>query len=343
MNWVRVIGACAVVLFILAGPLAAQVRDKTKAKAKSVDRTGSRSRGASGGESYEGAKIKSIARGQIEFEADGKTITLSVSLSMKVFDADGKEHDPVTGVRFLAPGNIVNIKTKSSASGSTRETTIAEIHFISGKVGELPMTKEGVDLKPDPKFNGMVFDSNLREKDWNAYYSQAKIGDFIEYRRSDEPGRREIVEVGSDYVVEAKVFYILGHRDEMRIKFKPFVEHPLPGASAVPKKAEPASAPKTEPAPAKTSKSNTSSKSSAKSSKLSERAKAMAKEKSQKSAAPREPETETITVAGRELVCTIRKNSAGTKEWICPEVPFDGMVKNDSRVRYELTDFGRGK
>jgi hypothetical protein len=349
MSWVRIASAAAIVLLIITGPLAAQERSK-KTKLKSTDRPSAKSRG---GESYEGAKIKSIERGKIEFEAGGKTITLPVSLSMKVFDAEGKEHDPITGVRFLVPGNIVNIKTKLSAQGSTRETTIAEIHFVSGKVGEFPMTKEGVDLKPDPKYDGMVFESNLREKDWDAYYAKAKVGDFIQYRSSDEPGRREIVEVGSDYVVEAKVFYILGHRDEMRIKFRAFVERPLTGAPPTIRKT-------TSDEPKKTTKSQTStktaektptkpSKSSSKTSKTedkrTERAKAMAKskEKAREPAAPREPETETITVAGRKLVCTIRKNSAGTKEWICPDVPFDGMVKNDSRLHYQLVDFGWGK
>src|SRR4030095_5521344 len=108
---------------------------------------------------------------------------------------------------------------------------------------------------------------------------------------------------------------------------------PLPGAATAPKKADPASAPKktakAEPEPTKTTKSKTTSKSATKSSKLTERAKAMAKEKSRAPAAPRDPDNETINAAGHERVSTIRKNSAGTKECICPDVPFDGMVKND--------------
>ena len=306
--------------------------------------------GYAAAEEYQGAKITSMGRGKIAFESGGQEFTLPVSLSLKVFDKEGKEHDPVTGTRFLAPGNIVNIKTKTSTRGSAREAAIVEIHFVSGKVVELPRTKAGADVKPDPNYKGIVLENNVREKDWNVYYARAKVGDFIEYRHGSdrEPSRQEVVEVGPDFVLVAKVFYILGHRDEQRIKQRPFVEKPLPGAESAGKQRTPSSdsnkTAKSEPTtrkPSEKSKSKGTSKSSA--SKLTERAKAVAKGKSREPPPPREPETETITVGGRELVCTIRKNSAGTKEWICADVPFDGKVKDDSRLRYELTDFGWGK
>ncbi|HUE72495.1 MAG TPA: hypothetical protein VMP01_16545 [Pirellulaceae bacterium] len=48
----------------------------------------------------------------------------------------------------------------------------------------------------------------------------------------------------------------------------------------------------------------------------------------------------TITVAGRELACAIRRTAGGYEEWISDEVPFDGKVKDNSRSAYTLLDFG---
>src|SRR5215469_15162074 len=57
------------------------------------------------------------------------------------------------------------------------------------------------------------------------------------------------------------------------------------------------------------------------------------------------PEAETVVVAGRPLKCEVYK-SPGRTEWLCDEVPFDGIVKyelpNSKESRQELADFGRG-
>jgi hypothetical protein len=54
--------------------------------------------------------------------------------------------------------------------------------------------------------------------------------------------------------------------------------------------------------------------------------------------------TETITVAGRALVCRKTKRENQVTCWACDEVPFDGLVKevHPNGIVRQLVDFGRG-
>ena len=357
MSWRRMTGWLVLAILGLTLSVAAQEREKTKNKTKGTRpaaRDPAGARAPADTPEFPAAKVTGAEKGKISFESYGARHTLSVSLNTRFFDAEGHEVDPITGsIRFLLPGNIVAISTRSPSKG---ERTIAQIRFVSGKLGELPTAALDLDeLKPDPKEAGSEINSKLRDKDWNAYYAHAQVGDFILYRQGDEPGRREIVEVGEEYVIEAKVFYVLGTRDEDRIRYQPAMPQPGAGGDSEGKKpsksdsSSPSASAKTakspaSKAPSKSSKSTSPSKAKLTPAQRREQAKAKTSSKSSGSAPAALPETETLTVAGRELVCTIRRNTAGDyHEWICPDVPFDGKVKDDSRRGYELLDFGRGK
>lgn len=175
---------------------------------------------------YQGAEVVSLSRGNVVFKYKGKTERAPVGLSLKIFDDKGEVHDSVTGtVRFLLPGNVVDIKTDKDKK--TGKQQIVEIRFVSGKVGELPKAKaggEGINLLPNPDFKGNVFGGDGVKSDpyWIRYIGTARVGDFIEFVTGDdkEPGRMETMEVGKDYVIIAKVFYILGTRHEQREKHR---------------------------------------------------------------------------------------------------------------------------
>ena len=169
---------------------------------------------------FAGAKIVDVAKGQITFEHEGKEQKLAIALSLKIIDDKGETHDPITGTRFLVKGNIVDIKTK--ADKRTKKETIVEIKFVSGTVGELPKAPKNANLKPDPDYKGNAIEALPPDAYWAKYLPTAKVGDFVEYKsgNDDNPGRQEVMEVGKDYVIVAKVSYILGHRSETRTKFK---------------------------------------------------------------------------------------------------------------------------
>jgi len=170
-------------------------------------------------EDYPGAKIVDVAKGQITFEHEGKEQKFQIATSLKIIDDKGETQDPVTGTRFLAKGNIVDIKTKADRR---KKEMIVEIKYVSGTVGELPKTPKNANLKPDPDFNGKAIEALPPDAYWAKYLPTAKVGDFVEYKsgKDDDPGRQEVMEVGKDYVIVAKVSYILGHRSEDRVKFK---------------------------------------------------------------------------------------------------------------------------
>lgn len=256
------------------------------------------------GDEYAGAKLVQVSAGRIVFEHDGKRKALPVGVQFKLFDDQGEEQDPVTGVgRFLQPGNVVDIKAE--AERRSRTPRIVEIRFVSGKVAELPMPPEKVDLRPDPKYGGSVIDSGgyTRDARWQAYIPQAKVGDFVEYHRGDpkEPGRVEAVEVGKDYVVIAKVFLVLGTREEQREKHR----LPPPGADPNPAPLDGLPRPR--------------------------RARPTAKEE--------------LTIAGKKVPCDVESRSGEPYRWTSADVPFDGLVKYVPRdkVQYLVTDFGRGE
>jgi hypothetical protein len=181
-------------------------------------------------EDYPGSKIVAVAKGEIAFEdKDGNGQRKPISVSLKIFDAKGEQQDAVTGARFLAEGNIVDIKTESMKdpkNAKKKIEAIVEIKFVSGKVGELPKTGNNVDLKPDPDFKGKPIEFAQGNPVWQEYIKKAKVGDFAEYKsgKNPEPGRYETLEVGKDYALVAKVDYILGKRTELRTK------HMLPKA-----------------------------------------------------------------------------------------------------------------
>lgn len=202
-------------------------------------------------EDYAGAKIVQVARGTVIFEKDGKTHRLSVALSLKVIDEQGQTQDAVTGTaRYVLPGNIVDIKTAASKKGPPQ---IVEIRFVSGTVGELPRSG-AVKLQIDPNFKGSIIDPGGHTTDlyWLNYIPQARVGDYVEYTLGSEPGRMETVEVGKDFVVVGKVSYILGTRQEQRVKHRlppPGTDPnrpPLEGLPSPKKKKSSASKPKEE-------------------------------------------------------------------------------------------------
>ncbi len=255
-------------------------------------------------EDFKGVEVVAVARGNVSFKHEGKTVRKPVGLSMKVIDDKGNTHDPILGAaQYLLPGNIVDIKTAQDKTA--RREVIVEIKFVSGKVGELPKELKGagggaVNLRPDPEFKGMVFggDGVVSDPYWINYIRRAKVGDFLEYTRGTdkEPGRMETVEVGKDYVITAKVSYILGSRNEMRMKHR----------------APPAGAAKPQSPPPKKS-----------------------------SARPKSHETEVLEIGGKKVKCEIETRTL--KKWRSADIPFDGIVKEESRVPYVVTDCVWGK
>lgn len=154
---------------------------------------------------YEGVVLKSIEKGVIEFEHQGERVKLPVALSLKVFDDQGKGFNAIEGARFLAPENVVNIKSGMEKTGGISVERIREIRFVSGKVAELPQAPDEVDLRPKPEFNGKPGDVYPPTDDLDRYYRAAHVGDFIEYKSTDGQlrGRKEILEV-ADGVVKAE-------------------------------------------------------------------------------------------------------------------------------------------
>jgi len=240
-------------------------------------------------EDYPGVKIDSVAKGQITFiNKDGGQEKHPISPDLKIFNDKGEEQERITGMRFLARDNVVDIKTKRDKQA--KKEVIVEIKFVSGKVAELPKTGKVVDLKPDPNFKGIVAESRTGDPVWQAYIGTAKVGDFTEYKsgKDHEPGRQEALEVGSDYVLLAKVDYFLGKRTELRIK------QMLPKGVKAP-------------------------------------------------SSPLKKGAEEITVGDKKVMCN-KKGDAKSATWTSPDVPFDGVVKVESRnYNFILTDFGRGR
>lgn len=196
-----------------------------------------------GQETLEGVRIIKVGGGIISYHHDGKNTRLPVSPSLKLFDDKGEPVDVITGVgRYLQPGNIVDMKVtakqapsaagKSKSKSKSKTTSppvdrlILEIRFASGKVAEMPKESESnSNLPPDPNWKGNVYGGEGVKTDpyWIQYIPKAKVGDFVEYYRGkdkNEPARIETLEVGKDYVIIAKVFYILGSRQEQREKHR---------------------------------------------------------------------------------------------------------------------------
>lgn len=196
-----------------------------------------------GQETLEGVRIIKAGGGIISYHHDGKNTRLPVSPSLKLFDDKGEPVDVITGVgRYLQPGNIVDMKvtskqtqtspakskskSKSKVTSPPVERQILEIRFVSGKVAEMPKESESnFNLRPDPNWKGNVYGGEGVKTDpyWIQYIPKAKVGDFVEYYRGkdkNEPARIETLEVGKDYVIIAKVFYILGSRQEQREKHR---------------------------------------------------------------------------------------------------------------------------
>jgi len=250
-------------------------------------------------EDYQGVKIVSVGKGQMVFEdKDGKPTNLYFSPALKIIDDKGEQQDPITGVRFLAKDNVIDIKTM--VDKKQKREFVVEIKFVSGKVAELPKTGAKVDLKPDPNFKGKPTEIQSGDPVWNAYIKAAKVGDFTEYKSGNdqEPGRQETLEVGKDYVVVTRVDYLFGKRIEMRTKFK-LPPPPKPGT-------------KTFDNPF--AKGPTGKKTS-----------------------------EELTIGGKKVACT-KIDDGKIQTWTSADVPFDGLVKKDSRnYKFILTDFGRGK
>jgi hypothetical protein len=58
---------------------------------------------------------------------------------------------------------------------------------------------------------------------------------------------------------------------------------------------------------------------------------------------PASKEREELTIGEKKVVCDVKKDG-GVTTWLSAEVPFDGVVKVDSRnYKFILTDFGRGE
>lgn len=192
-------------------------------------------------EELKGVRIIKAGGGIISYHHEGKNTRLPVAPSLKLFDDKGQAVDLVTGVgRYLQPGNIVDMKvtpkqaepgkgkskSKTKSSSSSGDRQILEIRFVSGKVADVPTEPEAnVNLLPDPNWKGNVFGGEGVKTDpyWIQYIPKARVGDFVEYQRGQskkEPGRIETMEVGKDYVIIAKVYLVLGTREEHREKHR---------------------------------------------------------------------------------------------------------------------------
>jgi len=249
-------------------------------------------------EDYAGSKIVDVGRGLIVFEHDGQKENLYYSPTMKIIDAKGMEHDTITGVRFLAKDNIVDIKTMYDKK--QKKEFVVEIKFVSGKVAELPKVGANVNLKPDPNFKGLVGEFPTGDAQWQAYIQSAKVGDFTEFKRGNdaEPGRYETIDCGKNFATVAKVEYTFGKRTEIRTKFilpAGNGKAPMPPAKGTPGKK------------------------------------------------PAAKDSEELTIGDKKVACE-KKVDGKTQTWTSPDVPFDGVVKVESKnYKFILTDFGRGK
>jgi hypothetical protein len=114
------------------------------------------------GKDYEQAKFKKAGKGTLEFVHGNDALKLPISLSLKVFDDQGTEFDPIEGTKFLIAGNVLDIKTDTDAT--TGKESIVEVHFVSGKVAKLGSSKK-VDLHPSPDFKGRCEDEIEERKE----------------------------------------------------------------------------------------------------------------------------------------------------------------------------------
>jgi hypothetical protein len=277
------------------------------------------------------AKIVSMVKGKVTFEADGKEQTLSIGLGLKFFDKEGKELPLDQGIGMLQAGNVVKLTT--SKDDTSPQPRIRSVTLVSGTIptaNAAPM----VDLKPDPNFKEKV-GSTSPPNEWLDYFPTAKVGDFAEYKGFGRV-RHEVIAADGETITVARVVDTRGTRNEFCTKYtlnngqKRTLEQKAKAKEEAAKPVKPAPKKKLTPEQERAQKIREKNQ--------QERAEADAKRKAEKES------METVTIDGREITCLRVKHSFQSETWTSPEVPFDGLVKrvapNDNLT---LVSFGRGK
>jgi hypothetical protein len=267
---------------------------------------------------FKEATVVKVERGVVTFEVNGTQHALAVGLSLKGYDGENKEYEGPFVVRLFVPGNVLAVKTGKQFG----KEVITEVRLLRGKVAEMSLGGKGEAKPINPKEASLSFVTRkFSTEEWEGYFKNAKVGDFIEYHgrgRDEPPSRKEILEVHQDHLILFHLIYLFNTPDASRQKWV----YDAPKAASKP--AEKAKRPPE---------------------------KSTSKRPPGKRVTPpvAEKKTETLTVAGKELVCEVKETrlSKGEthKKWFCPEVPFGGLVKEEIRgkVTFEVVDFGRGE
>jgi hypothetical protein len=293
---------------------------------------------------YRDATVVGVRQGKLGFRHEGKLKAMTISGSLKVVDDAGQELDAVKGLGLLLAGNVVHVTTaKDEACGGEQ---VVAVTFVSGKTAEVGPSENKEDLLlPAAEWKGEVPEFGM-PKEYLAYFPTAKAGDFV-LRQGSGRARLQVMEVGEDYLVEARVVTLFGSPTEQRWKYKLSDQQKKALAALArqsagddkPAASDKKSAAKTKPArpkPAKTAKGR-------------EIQKQIARDKARREAAAKKAEedatqTKVFRVGSRELECKARKTGENIVDWIHPDVPLDGIVRHEAPdASYRLIDFGRGK
>jgi hypothetical protein len=282
------------------------------------------------------ARLKSNEGSRLTFDEGGKQLALTaLGQSLRLFDKAGKQITGYEMTRFLAAGNVFDVKTALRANAES----LAELRLVEGGPASVATLVAGLARKIgsyDPK------QPRLSPALWERTLGRAQVGDWVVYREGDR-GRikyREVTEVQPTEVICWEVYNLeRSYSNGIRM----VLDEPEKPKATVTKKTTPKK--KTSKKPTKTTKPKKPAD--------EDDPPTADKEESNpdNSPQPRVTGTETLSVMGRELMCEVvelpTKSGRGieAKLWISADVPLDGVVQREEKgkVVYLLEEFGQTK
>ncbi|HVW38070.1 MAG TPA: hypothetical protein VHB99_12220 [Pirellulales bacterium] len=287
---------------------------------------------------------------RLEVEIDGEPREFKVNKA-SFLNSQGKSVSQKTGLALMRAAERVTILTEPDSRDETRQVVrkiYLDPHKKSAKAPPRPKANskaapkqatktppksalpgpspddveiEKMDLHPAAEYKQPIPDVGV-PSNWQKWYPSAKKGAYIEFADGKfSYFRYEVVDIQGDAAVIATVAQLATAISENRVRMTPTLQQQEQFAAAAADAKKPASKQNNnKPAARRSKKSN-----------------------SKAAPEPAEPETETIVVGGRSLLCEVHRKGKVTT-WTCSEVPFDGIVKEEGpNVHRILLDFGHGE
>jgi hypothetical protein len=170
-------------------------------------------------QTYSNAVITKVERGKVTATVDGKDVVLSLGATLTVIDGNGNKLNGLNGVGIFKLGNEVEITATSRGRG----LFIDQIKLIKGEMASLN------DMKPAGGSVTVRTSAITRLKsDWNTYYKDAKVGDFVQYQdgNGQPQSRIEVTEVGDHTVVQVNSTYLAGRKIDAPVRMNFTVGEP---------------------------------------------------------------------------------------------------------------------